>query len=301
METIIEIKNLSKSFGNTLAVNHLSLEVKQGSIYAFLGPNGAGKTTTIKMLMNIIQADEGEANIIGKSSRELGASEFAQIGYVSENQKMPDWMTIPQLINYFKPFYPGWDDDFCARLLEQFDLPIDKKIKNMSRGMQMKAALLTSLAYRPKLLVLDEPFSGLDPLVRDEFIRGVLELTQQENWTVFISSHDIDEVERLADWVGIINKGNLKYSDKISTMQENFRSVEVITEGESKSLSSLPENWLNPEASGHTIKFVDNEYSAEKLKADLNANIPDFKDFNANPMSLRDIFLALAKTYRLSE
>jgi len=199
MSYVIQTENLTKKFRKTKAVDHLSLKVPEGSIYAFLGPNGAGKTTTIKLLMNIIFPTSGNAEVLGVPSRLIGPEQFQQIGYVSENQKIPGWMTVPQLVNYCKPMYPTWDDDFCKRLLAQFDLPNDVKLKSMSRGMKVKAMLLSSLAYRPKLLVLDEPFSGLDPLVRDEFIRGILELTETEGWTVFVSSHDIEEVDRLAD------------------------------------------------------------------------------------------------------
>ncbi len=201
MNSVITTQNLTRRYGEVAAVSGLTLTVPEGSIYAFLGANGAGKTTTIKTLMNILTPSSGSARVLGVNSTLLGPKEFAQIGYVSENQRLPEWMTVEQLINFCRPMYPTWDPAFCTKLLEEFDLPLDRKLKHLSRGMKMKAALLTSLAYRPRLLVLDEPFSGLDPLVRDEVIRGMLELTEQENWTVLISSHDIDEVERLADWV----------------------------------------------------------------------------------------------------
>ncbi len=118
-------------------------------------------------------------------------------------------------------------DDFCARLLTQLDLPRDQKVKHLSRGMKVKVALLSSLAYRPRLLVLDEPFGGLDPLVRDEVVSGILELAQQERWTILISSHDVDEVERIADWVGVINQGRIDFSERIESIQARFRRVEV--------------------------------------------------------------------------
>jgi ABC-2 type transport system ATP-binding protein len=206
MNNIIETHSLTRRFGKTEAVDNLTLTVPEGSIYAFLGPNGAGKTTTIKMLLNILQANSGSANVMGVDSRRLGPRELSGIGYVSENQKLPEWMTVGQLIEYCRPMYPKWDATFCEKLRGQFDLPLDKKLKNLSRGMKVKAALLVSLAYRPRVLLLDEPFTGLDPLVRDEFIRGILELSEEGNWTVFISSHDIDEVERLADWVGRVRE-----------------------------------------------------------------------------------------------
>jgi ABC-2 type transport system ATP-binding protein len=185
MKPIIEIRGLRKKFGKTLAVDGLNLAVPEGAVTAFLGPNGAGKTTTIKCLLNIHAPDAGSVQVFGLDSRRLGPGAFQKIAYVSENQVLPLWMTVQQFLDYCRPMYPAWDAAFAAKLLREFDLPTKSKLKSLSRGMRMKAALLGSLAYRPKLVVLDEPFSGLDPLVRDDFIRGMLELTENEGWTVF--------------------------------------------------------------------------------------------------------------------
>ena len=143
-------------------------------------------------------------------ARRLGPRELAQIGYVSENQLLPLWMTVGGLIDYCRPLYPTWDPALEASLLDQFELPRGRKLQHLSRGVLMKAALLISLAYRPRLLVLDEPFSGLDPLARDEFARGLLEASTAGDWTILVSSHDIEEVERLCDWIGIIDAGRLR-------------------------------------------------------------------------------------------
>jgi ABC-2 type transport system ATP-binding protein len=300
MSAIIQIDNMTKRFGKTIAVDRLNLEVPEGSIFAFLGPNGAGKTTTIKAVMNILQPEEGQATVLGTPSTALGPEEFRRIGYVSENQQMPGWLTVQQLIDFCEPMYPGWDRDFCAKLMKQFDLPPDRKIKNLSRGMKVKAALLTSLAYRPRLLMLDEPFTGLDPLVRDEFIRGVLELTEQENWTVFISSHDIDEVERLADWVGILNQGRLDICESVNSLQDRFRRGEVVRADAGDRLPPLPASWLTVEQAGKTLQFVVNSYDAG-ADARVRAALPGCREPVYSPMTLREIFLTLARTYRISE
>ena len=165
-----------------------------------MGPNGAGKTTTVKLLMNIIEPTSGRAIVLGTDSRRLGPTQFQQIGYVSENQEAPEWMTVDYLMAYLKPFYPTWDDGRAQELLKAFELPGDRKLKHLSRGMRMKAALASSLAYRPKLLVLDEPFTGLDPLVRDEFIEGLVGIAQDT--TMLISSHDLAEIESFATHIG---------------------------------------------------------------------------------------------------
>ncbi len=300
MSYVIETHGLCQRFGKTEAVKDLTLQVPQGSVFAFLGPNGAGKTTTIKTFMNILEPSEGSATVFGVDSRQLGPGQFSKIGYVSENQELPEWMRVGQFLEFCKPMYPSWDDGFCGKLLKQFNLSADQKIKSMSRGMKVKAALLSSLAFRPQLLVLDEPFSGLDPLVRDEFIRGVLELTEQENWTVFVSSHDIDEVERLADWVGILNQGRLELAEAIPSLQARFRQMEVVVKDGADVPKGLPESWLTPEKAAHTIRFVESRYLENETETKIAVHFSDCAEVTAQPMSLREIFLTLARTYRLS-
>src|SRR6185295_14148262 len=167
------------------------------------------------------------------------------------------WMTVRQLLDYCRPFYPTWDRALEATLLKQFALPEERKLSQLSRGMTMKAALLSSLAYRPKLLVLDEPFSGLDPLVRDEFIRGVLEVSALGEWTVLVSSHDIEEVERLADQVALLDAGRLQLSEKTEALQGRFRRVEIT--GAPASATAAP-GWLEWERAGSLTRFIETRY-----------------------------------------
>ena len=300
MNPIIEIRDLRKRFKKTLAVDGLNLSVPEGAVMAFLGPNGAGKTTTIKCLLNIHTPDAGSVSILGLDSRRLGPDAFRQIAYVSENQELPLWMTVQQFLDYCRPMYPGWDTAFAAKLLRQFDLPTNVKLKALSRGMRMKAALLGSLAKRPKLVVLDEPFSGLDPLVRDEFIRGMLELTENEGWTVFVSSHDIAEVERMADRVAILHRGKLQLEESAEDLQKRFRTVEIVLNGGTESATQLPDNWLNVEIAGRVMRFTDARFNHNELSGAVARYFPAAKQFNASPMTLREIFVALARTYRLN-
>ncbi|MFO1489163.1 MAG: ABC transporter ATP-binding protein [Verrucomicrobiota bacterium] len=300
MKPIIEIRDLRKKFRKTVAVDGLNLTVPEGAVTAFLGPNGAGKTTTIKCLLNIHCPDAGSIEVMGVDSRRLDAKAFQQIAYVSENQELPLWMTVQQFMDYCRPMYPTWDPAFAAKLLKQFDLPTDAKLKALSRGMRMKAALLGSLAYRPKLVVLDEPFSGLDPLVRDEFIRGMLELTENEGWTVFVSSHDIAEVERMADRVAILHRGRAQLDESSEELQTRFRNVEVVLGGGTESTGQLPETWLNVELSGRVLRFTDSRFNEKELTAALAKHFPNATASKTTPMSLREIFVALARTYRLN-
>ncbi len=299
MTVALETDHLSRRYGCTEAVTDLTLSVPEGSVFAFVGPNGAGKTTTIKTVMNLLEPTSGRATVLECDSRRLGSAQLRQIGYVSENQDLPLWMSVRQLVTYLKPLYPTWDRAFAAALARQFDLPPDRPLKTLSRGMRMKAALLSSLAYRPRLLVMDEPFAGLDALVRDELIQGVLELTQQERWTVFISSHDIDEVERLADWLGIINEGRLHLSEPVASVLARFRQVEVTVEGNATLPSSVPSTWLLAEATGHIVRFVDSAFD-DGAEGRVRAALPRATSISATPLSLRNIFVTLARGWRLS-
>ena len=195
----IDIQNISMRFGDYAAVNDLSFSVAKGSVMGLLGENGAGKTTTLRVLASIYEATSGEGSVLGAALGFSSSAHYQKIGYVSENQKLPTRWTLTQLLNYLRPLYPTWDESFCQELVEDFELPLDRKIKDMSRGMQMKVSLVSSLSYRPELLLLDEPFTGLDPLVREELIDGILELMDGGDWTILLSSHDIHEVERLCD------------------------------------------------------------------------------------------------------
>lgn len=295
---VIETRGLKRSFGWKTAVQGLDLHVPAGSVCALLGPNGAGKTTTIKMLMNLIAPSGGEARIFGVDSRRLGPAEKARIGYVSENQEMPEWMSVRAFLDYCRGFYPTWDRELEARLLERFALPEDRKLKQLSRGMKMKAALLAALAYRPELLVLDEPFSGLDPAVRDDFVRGVFDATGEGEWSVLISSHDIDEVERFADWVAVIDGGKLKVSESLESLQERFRKVDVTLAGDVAGAGGAegpwPLNWSDVEQAGVLLTFVDTAYRGAESEADYARRFPGAV-VTAGGLSLRDIYLVIAR------
>ncbi len=299
MAHVIETEELHRHFGRIEAVQNLSLAVPEGSVFAFVGPNGAGKTTTIKMLMNLLEPSSGCATVLGYDSRSLGPVGYRRIGYVSENQELPGWMTLEELIAFCRPLYPEWDDPFCAQLKRLLNLPSGQKISHLSRGMRMKAALLLALAYRPRLLVLDEPFAGMDTLAREEFVQSVLEMSDSREWTVFISSHDIDEVERLTDWIGVINLGRLQLCEPVIALQGRFRQFEVQTSN-AEIPRNHPESWLVPEVAAHTVRFVESQYHHGKSEAQVNQFFPQAERVEARALSLRIIFLALARTYRIS-
>jgi ABC-2 type transport system ATP-binding protein len=296
MSAIVRTEGLSKKFGRHEAVEHLDLTVDEGSVYGLVGPNGAGKTTTVKLLMNLIEPSSGRAVVLDTDARRLGPTQFQQIGYVSENQEMPEWMTVDYFMAYLKPFYPTWDDDRARELLRVFDLPGDRKLKHLSRGMRMKAALASSLAYRPKLLVLDEPFTGLDPLVRDEFIEGLVESAQETS--MLISSHDLAEIESFATHIGFLDAGRLKFSESMSVLSERFREIEVTRDASGSLPAAWPAHWLQVETSAGLIRFVDSSFDRERTAAEVRGLLGESARIADTPMSLRAIFVTLARQSR---
>jgi ABC-2 type transport system ATP-binding protein len=296
VDALIDVADLTCRYRRTEAVRGISFAVQPGTVFALLGPNGAGKTTTIRALMNIIRPSRGTARVLGVDSRRLGPVELQTIGYVSENQRLPDWMTVAELLAFCRPFYPTWDDALCRKLVDDFALPPDVRIGRMSRGMRVKTALVSSLAYRPRLLVLDEPFSGLDPVVRDDLVHGVLERAGEEQWSVLVSSHDLDEVERLVDTVAFLDAGRVVLSEAITTLQGRFREVEVTLLEEP--LSPVPElAWHDLTVAGRVVRFTDTAY-AGAASDELTARRFPGARIETQPMSLRQIFVTLARHRR---
>jgi ABC-2 type transport system ATP-binding protein len=296
MTDILRTIDLSKRFRKTVALDHLNMNVPEYSVYGLVGPNGAGKTTTIKILVNALQPTEGTAELFGCDSRKLSPQDFTQIGYVSENQQMPEWMTVEYFMNYLKPFYPNWDSARAQELLRQFELPLDRKLRNLSHGMRMKVALASSLAYRPRLIILDEPFTGLDALVRDELIAGLLESADEA--TILISSHDLSEIESFASHIGYLDRGRLQFSEEMASLADRFREIEITLTNPSQPAKSLPEAWLNAEQSATVVRFVDSHFDRERTMAEVHRLFGNVHQVSVNPMPLRAIFVTLAKAGR---
>jgi ABC-2 type transport system ATP-binding protein len=296
MSEAVQYKELTKRFRGVVAVDGLNLTVPEGAVYALVGVNGAGKTTAIKTLMNILRPSSGSAEVLGTDSRRISPRELQQIGYVSENQEMPEWMTVKYFLKYLKPFYPQWDDALAEELVREFDLPVDRRLRNLSRGMKMKAALASSLAYRPKLIVLDEPFSGLDPLVRDEFIKSLLE--RATGATVLISSHDLAEIESFASHIGYLDRGRLEFSEELSGLAARFREIEVIMDAPPVLPAAWPPGWIRPESSAAVVRFIDSRFDRERSLEEVRKLFPGARNVSVTAMPLREIFIAVAKTRR---
>jgi ABC-2 type transport system ATP-binding protein len=303
MDAVIEVRDLACRYGRTEAVRDVTFSVRPGSIFALIGPNGAGKTTTIRVLMNMLRPFRGRSSVLGVRSDRLGPRELAQIGYVSENQRLPRWLTVAELLTYCRPFYPTWDTAFAARLLGQFQLPTDRRIAHLSRGMHARAALVSALAFRPRLLVLDEPFSGLDPVVREDLVHGVLQLAGEQQWTVLISSHDLDEVERLVDHVGFLDEGRLVLTEPLADLQARFRAIDATVEDQARidggpaAQAPVPSTWIGMAAAGRLVRFVETRYTPGETEAQATHALRA-SQVEVRPMSLREIFIALVRDDR---
>jgi ABC-2 type transport system ATP-binding protein len=293
MEHALETEDLTCRYRRTRAVDGLTLRVPASSIYALIGPNGAGKTTTLKTLLNLRAPNAGTARILGVDSRRLGPGELARIGYVSENQRLPEHLTIAGLEAFCRPLYPTWDDAFAAQLRDRFGLDPKATIRTLSRGTRIKAAFLAALAPRPAVLVLDEPFSGLDPVIRDDLTAGLLELADRAEWSVLLTSHEMDDVERLADRVGFLVDGRLALEEPMAALLDRFRRVEVSLPDGADVPAQRPDAWLGFSVEGRAARFVDSRVS-DASPAQWAAAFPGASIETAR-LSLRDVFVALTR------
>lgn len=290
---MIRTDKLTKKFRKVPAVADLTLDVPEGAIYALLGPNGAGKTTLIKTLLNIWQPDSGQAWLLGVESRRIGPQLLQQVGYVSENQHLPEWMRVSEFLAYCRAFYPQWSEETASALIRLLRLPLDRRLKELSRGVRLKAALVSALAYRPKVLLLDEPFSGLDVLVRDEISETLL--AECAGVTVLLASHDLADLESFASHVGYLHEGRMLFSEEMPALTERYRGVEVTLDGtEFQVPRDWPEDWLNPEHAQRVVRFTDSRFDAERVRQ----YFPGARDIRSEPMSLRKIFVELTRAQR---
>jgi ABC-2 type transport system ATP-binding protein len=294
MTHAIETDRLTCRYGRTRAVDELTMHVPIGSIFALLGPNGAGKTTTLKSLLNLRSPASGSARVLGVDSRALGPADLARIGYVSENQRIPSNLTIGEIEAFCRPWYPTWDTALASELRERFGLDPRARIKTLSRGTRLKVQCLLALAPRPRLLILDEPFSGLDPVVRDDLTTGVLSLADRDGWSALLTSHEMDDVERLADHVGFLADGRLLVEEPMSTLLGRFRRVEVSLADASAVPSPRPASWLGFSVDGRAAHFVESQASPA-AEATWREALPD-ATVEARPMSLREVFVALTRS-----
>ena len=289
-DMVIETTSLVKRFGKKVAVDNINLEVPEGSVFGFLGRNGAGKTTTIKMLIGLLESSSGSASVLGLDPKRDDVQIKRRVGYVAENQKMYDWMTIGEIMRFTGSFYPTWDNDLADELCKRLELSKKDKLKNLSRGMYGKVALLLAMAHNPELLILDDATSGLDVVVRRDFMEGIIDLIHKGGKTVFFSSHMIDEVEGVADWVGIIDQGKLIVAARMDDLKASIRQIRMIFENNPPQEIKI-NGMLQVKIDGHEALVTVKDFKEDILKTMNEKYSP--KSIDIINLSLEDIFVAL--------
>lgn len=288
----VHTRNLTKRFRHVTALDSLDLRVEPGDVFALLGANGSGKSTTFRLLLNIYRPTKGDAALLGTPSIKLNGHDFDKVGYVSEGQKMPKWMSVDAFLKYCAGFYPDWDADLCERLVDRFGLPKKQKIKHLSRGQAMKVAVASTLPARPELLLLDEPFSGLDVETRAQLSALIKVLAQQDGLAIVITTHDVEEVEPVANQLGILCEGRLRINESLQNYLGRHR---LLVAGDLE-LTALPET-IRPKFRSAPALQTESKLFTEHFDPELETTTQTALsncgiDVSFAPMSIRQILTA---------
>ncbi len=224
----IELRGVSKKYGKAIAVDDVTLSIPRGAVLGLIGPNGAGKSTIIRMIMGMLRPSAGRVRVLGRDVASHAPAIRRRVGYVPERHDIYPWMTVNEVICFARPFYEKWDNDYCDEMLDLFALSRLKKVKQLSKGMLVKLGLILAVAHRPELLVLDEPTTGLDPIVHEDFLNGVMRSICDERCTVLFSSHDLGDVRRLADSLCILRDGRILVQRQIDELLASAKRVRVV-------------------------------------------------------------------------
>lgn len=265
----IEIEGLRFAYGSNEVLRGVDLQVPAGSIFGFLGRNGAGKTTTIKQLLGLLKPAAGVCRIAGIDPQKDSIGVRRIVGYMAEDQQMYGWMRIEQIVKWVASFYPGWDDKFTNQLLDMLELPGKSKVKTLSKGQNSRLALLLALGHRPNVVILDDPTLGLDPIARKEFLRYVIGLLQTNGVTVFFSSHLLYEIEPVADYVAILDKGVIIKADKTLNLRESVKKLVLNT---SKNDFDKIDGVLDVSQSGQRVTLTVEDCDTAKIDSIKNSH-----------------------------
>lgn len=294
-DSAIELIGLTKRFGRTWAVNDLSLQVARGSTFGLIGPNGAGKSTTIKMLMGMLSPTSGKARILGMDVFADPTQVKQRVGYVPETHHIYRWMLVEEVIGFCRSFYESWNNETCQQMLDLFALDPRKKVKHLSKGMLAKLALLLAVSHEPEVLVLDEPLSGMDPIIREEFLDGVLRTICEREQTVLFSTHSLDDVQRLADTVGILNDGCLLVHRGIEELLATTKRIRATLDDGSRP-ERLPADTIWQRVEGREWLVTVSDFSPEKVEQIRSENGVDHVE--VIDIGLEDLFKDFIKGER---
>ena len=292
-EPLIDIAGLHKSYDGVEALRGLDLRVPAGSICGFLGRNGAGKTTTIKILLGMARPSRGQARVFGLAAESPQASVEIRrrSGFVSEEKDLYGYMTVEDIVRFTATFFPRWRGDLQQRYLRAFDLPPHRKVKALSRGMRTKLALLLAFCRGAELLILDEPTSGLDPAMAEDVLQALVAQVANEGITVFFSSHQIAEVEQIADRVTIIDRGRAVVAGELDDVRRRYCRIRVVFDGDAPARTFRSRGVERVERSGRVLTLLSSN-GAEDVVDEIHALNPTSVD--VMPMTLKEIFLESA-------
>jgi ABC-2 type transport system ATP-binding protein len=225
--TVVEVNGLSRSFAQKIALDDVAFRATTGQVYGLVGSNGAGKTTLLKHVLGLLRAATGSVRVFGLDPVRDPVGVLSRIGYLSEERELPEWMSIEELMRYTQAYHPTWDTAYERELLSTFALDPRKKIKELSKGMRAQAGLIAAVAHRPELLILDEPSSGLDVVVRRDILDAVVRAVADDGRTVIFSSHLLDEVERMSDHVTLMHQGRVALSGVLDDVRREYQRSRV--------------------------------------------------------------------------
>lgn len=237
---VVEIENLCRTFGDKTALDQVSLSIPKGCVYGLIGGNGAGKTTLLKHVTGMLAPQSGCVRVFGLDPTKEPVAVLAKIGYLSEERDLPNWMSIQELLRYTQAFYPSWDNALAKELAAMFELDLKAKVRTQSRGQRARVGLLIAVAHRPELLVLDEPSSGLDPVVRRDVLNAIIKTVADEGRTVLFSSHLLDEIDRVADRVAMLSHGRIVLEDWIDQIKSSYQRFTLRYQSAPKQPPAIP-------------------------------------------------------------
>lgn len=295
-EYAIRTERLTKFYGPRCVVDSLSLRIPRGSVYGLLGRNGSGKSTTIKMLMGMVHADRGRAEVLGEDAAALKPETRARVAYIAEGHPLYKWMSIAEAARFTQAFYPTWNGELLSQILDHFALPRRAKIRRLSNGQRAQVSLALAVAPDPELLVLDDPTLGLDTVVRRDFLESLIQIIQRRGRTILFSSHILGDVERVADRIGIMEGGVLRVDCPTERFKEAVRKL-VLEFNDEPPEFPLCEGLVNVWRVGRRLEVVVIDYSAEheRLAKSLNPYSLDVLELN-----LEDAFIAYTRGSRRS-
>src|SRR5688572_5271978 len=290
----IETIDLWKRYDDVEALRGLDLQVPAGSICGFLGRNGAGKTTTIKVLLGMARATKGEARIFGAAAGAdaRGAVVRQRIGFVSDEKDLYDYMTVGEIIAFTRSFFPKWRRDLEEKYLAKFELSSHRDIKTLSRGTRTKLALLLALCRGAELLILDEPTAGLDPAMAEDVLQALVGHVASQEMTVFFSSHQISEIDQIADHVAIIDRGRMVISGSLDELRDRYQRVQLVFAGDAPKADPKAPGVVRVQRQGRVLTILTRD--REALIGESRAWSP--VSIDSSPVSLKELFLESVKT-----